>query len=52
METEFNYWLKHHFVSFQDNGETFEMARYICTEDGPRPESYVEDFEVRYFELI
>ncbi len=28
------------------NGENFTMARYNCTSNGPRLESYVEDFEV------
>jgi hypothetical protein len=28
------------------HGENLTMARYNCTSNGPRPESYVEDLEV------
>jgi len=46
MEMEFDYWVKFHFVTFTHDGECYEMARYHCSEDGPRPESYYEDFKV------
>jgi hypothetical protein len=34
------------------NGEKFLMASYNCTSNRPRPESYVEDFEVLSFCLF
>ena len=46
LEAEFNYWFTNHMVTFELNGETFTMFRYKCNSDGPRPESYFEDFEV------
>jgi alpha,alpha-trehalase len=47
LESEFNYWFTQHMVTFEHKGEKVTMAHYKCTSDGPRPESYFEDFEVR-----
>ncbi len=46
MTKEFDYWLREHFETVP--GTEFKMARYISqdTVDGPRPESYFEDFEL------
>jgi len=48
LEAEFMYWLDNHMVSFDRNGNTYKMVHYNCQSDGPRPESYFEDFEVCY----
>ena len=46
MVREFDYWLKEHSVKVLKNGVEHEMFRFNCEEAGPRPESYVEDFEL------
>ncbi len=48
LESEFSYWMDNHMITFDFKGENFTMARYNCTSNGPRPESYVEDFEVSF----
>ncbi len=51
LESEFSYWMDNHMITFDFNGENFTMARYNCTSNGPRPESYVEDFEVSFLSV-
>ena len=46
LELEFQYWEDNHKVSFVQDGIQYSMFRYNCEEDGPRPESYFEDFTV------
>ena len=58
MVTEYNYWLENHSVEVEKPGGTAgvaadanphrrrKMFRYNCKHDGPRPESYLEDFEL------
>ena len=46
LESEFMYWFNNHMVTFEHQGNKYTMARYNCKSDGPRPESYFEDFEV------
>ena len=54
LELEFKYWEDNHKVNFVKDGIQYSMFRYNCEEDGPRPESYFEDFTVftyKYTEL-
>ncbi len=48
MDTEFEYWHANHIVPVTSatNGRTYSMVRYCCEHDGPRPESYAEDFDL------
>ena len=47
MAKEFDYWMAEHMVTVNDsNGKAHRLARYNCEDDGPRPESYVEDYEL------
>ena len=46
LELEFKYWEDTHKVNFVKDGIQYSMFRYNCEEDGPRPESYFEDFTV------
>ena len=46
LELEFKYWEDNHRVNFVKDGIQYSMFRYNCEEDGPRPESYFEDFTV------
>ena len=46
LELEFKYWEDNHKVNFVKDGIQYSMFRYNCEEDGPRPESYFEDFTV------
>ena len=46
MVEEFMYWQNNHSVAFTHKGKVYRMVRYNCQDDGPRPESYVEDFEL------
>ena len=46
MLKEFEYWQAQHSISLKYNGQHYDMMRYNCEDDGPRPESYVEDFEL------
>ncbi len=51
---EFNYWLKNHMVSVEVSGRggnenerrELRLARFNCEDAGPRPESYLEDYEL------
>ena len=44
MVEEFMYWQNHHLVAVEKNGKMYSMVRYNCENNGPRPESYVEDY--------
>ena len=46
MVTEFNYWQSNHLVEVNHNGKIHRMVRYNCENDGPRPESYFEDYDL------
>ena len=46
MDQEFAYWLSNHLVPVMHQGRMFKMVRYNCEDNGPRPESYAEDFEL------
>ncbi|XP_063218979.1 trehalase isoform X3 [Bacillus rossius redtenbacheri] len=45
MEKEFQYWLTNHTVVVEKDGKSYRLARYYDASDGPRPESYREDFQ-------
>ncbi len=40
LESEFNYWFTNHMVSFEHDGEVYNMFRYKCNSDGPRCQCY------------
>ena len=44
MVAEFSYWQNEHLVTFEKDGRMYSMVRYNCQDDGPRPESYFEDY--------
>ncbi|XP_024938586.1 trehalase isoform X2 [Cephus cinctus] len=44
LEKEFAYWQRDHAIEVEKNGVTYKMSRYIVSSDGPRPESYSEDY--------
>merc|ERR1739844_667964 len=47
MLEEFLYWQNNHSINvFLQNGVSYNMIRYNCQHNGPRPESYVEDYEL------
>jgi len=48
MRKEFNFWMTNRTVDVVDakTGKTHQMARYNVQVDMPRPEGYVEDFEL------
>ena len=52
LELEFKYWEDNHKVNFVKDGIQYSMFRYNCEEDGPRPESYFEDFTVSTYNHI
>ena len=43
---EFSYWQKFHSVNVSHSGKIYHMMRYNCEDVGPRPESYVEDYQL------
>jgi len=43
MDSEFQFWTTR-FRNISKNGETYQLASYDVKVDGPRPESYNEDF--------
>ena len=51
LELEFKYWQDHHSITLCKNGKCYNMFRYNCEDDGPRPESYFEDYTVSNFKL-
>nr|Q8MMG9.1 RecName: Full=Trehalase; AltName: Full=Alpha,alpha-trehalase; AltName: Full=Alpha,alpha-trehalose glucohydrolase; Flags: Precursor [Pimpla hypochondriaca]CAD31109.1 trehalase [Pimpla hypochondriaca] len=46
LEKELGYFLSQKTVDVTKNGKTYKMARYIVSSNGPRPESYREDYEL------
>ena len=48
MVTEFTYWVHNHTVEVkaEASGRSHKLFHYHCTDDGPRPESYFEDYEL------
>ena len=46
MEKEFNYWVMHHKINVDVNGQTYELYRYRAGSNVPRPESYQQDVDV------
>jgi len=45
MEKEFKFWMKR-FVNVTVKSQTYQLAAYHVEVDGPRPESYTEDWEL------
>lgn len=46
MTTEFEFWMTNRMVKFEKDGKYYKMARYYAPSQGPRPESYREDYEI------
>ncbi|XP_070149009.1 trehalase [Polyergus mexicanus] len=46
LEKEFEYWQKEKTVNVMKDGKTYRMARYVTNSNGPRPESYKEDYQL------
>ncbi|KAL0101757.1 hypothetical protein PUN28_019111 [Cardiocondyla obscurior] len=46
LEKEFKYWQDEKTVDVKKNGKTYRMARYVVNSNGPRPESYKEDYRL------
>ncbi|KAJ8664616.1 hypothetical protein QAD02_006278 [Eretmocerus hayati] len=46
LEREFEYWQRYKTVKVLKNGRNYTLARYVTHSDGPRPESYKEDYEL------
>ncbi len=49
MVKEFKYWMDNHMVTVTRNGKSYRLARYNCEDNGPRPESYFEDYTVSWY---
>ncbi|XP_046959382.1 uncharacterized protein LOC124529618 [Vanessa cardui] len=51
LEEELEYWLKTQLITFEANDKVYTLLRYYAPSEGPRPESYYEDFtEAQTFE--
>ncbi|XP_078034022.1 trehalase [Augochlora pura] len=46
LEEEFAFWQNERMISVKKNGKTYKMAHYFVRSNGPRPESYKEDYEI------
>ncbi|XP_076293624.1 trehalase isoform X2 [Lasioglossum baleicum] len=46
LEEEFAFWQNERMVSVNKNGKIYKMAHYMVRSNGPRPESYKEDYEI------
>ncbi|EFN71520.1 Trehalase [Camponotus floridanus] len=46
LEKEFDYWQNEKMVTIVKNGIPYRMARYVTNSNGPRPESYKEDYQL------
>ncbi|KAL2721876.1 trehalase-like [Vespula maculifrons] len=46
LDKEFDYWMKYKMVDVKKNGKTYKMAHYVVHSEGPRPESYREDYKL------
>nr|WIG62106.1 soluble trehalase [Dioryctria sylvestrella] len=44
LEEEIKYWLDTQIVTFDKDGRTYTLLRYYAPSEGPRPESYYEDW--------
>lgn len=44
LEKEFNFWQRYKSVKVIKNGREYVLARYVTNSEGPRPESYREDY--------
>nr|XP_053607357.1 uncharacterized protein LOC128673501 [Plodia interpunctella] len=44
LEKEIKYWLDTQIVAFEKDGRTYTLLRYYAPSEGPRPESYYEDY--------
>lgn len=44
LEKELEYWLQTQIVTFDKDEKTFTLLRYDSPSEGPRPESYFEDY--------
>ena len=52
LEMEFKYWQENHTITVKGKrGKQYTMFRYNCEDNGPRPESYFEDYTVRNYYL-
>lgn len=48
LEKELEYWRQTQFVTFHKNGRSHNLLRYFAPSEGPRPESYYEDYEAAH----
>ncbi|XP_033213975.1 trehalase-like [Belonocnema kinseyi] len=46
LDREFDFWEKKRTVDVDYRGKSYKMARYFVESDGPRPESYREDYDL------
>ncbi|TGZ50282.1 trehalase [Temnothorax longispinosus] len=46
LDKEFEYWQNKKTMDVTKNGRTYKMARYVVNSNGPRPESYKEDYQL------
>ncbi|KAK7862984.1 hypothetical protein R5R35_014540 [Gryllus longicercus] len=44
LERELDFWMKNRTVNVQKDGKTYTLLRYYSPSQGPRPESYREDY--------
>ncbi|XP_050670885.1 trehalase-like [Leptidea sinapis] len=44
LESELEYWLDTQMITFDKGDRTYSLLRYYAPSQGPRPESYVEDY--------
>ncbi|KAJ4442416.1 hypothetical protein ANN_04002 [Periplaneta americana] len=45
LEAEFQFWMANRTVNITKNGKDYTLARYYAVSEGPRPESYSDDYE-------
>jgi len=46
LDKEFKYWHNEKMVDVEKDGKTYRMAHYVVNSNGPRPESYKEDYRL------
>lgn len=46
LDKEFEYWQNEKTATVMKNGVPYRMARYVTNSNGPRPESYKEDYQL------
>lgn len=49
LEKEFNFWVQNRTVDVVKDGKIYKLARYFAPSNGPRPESYSEDYNSAAF---